>query len=146
MAPKWRRAARSPAPFTSRAGFSNSRLTRTRRRTTRTSSRTRQSSSIAAPAAARRSPANCSRIWATTKSLISAASRTGPTAAAPSKNNDAVLAQKRFFQFSHALVALQGEHLRDRSNLAFDARDTAFAQDAAKHRLHRGDGGADRVI
>ena len=59
-------------------GCWNSAPIRNCRRMTRISPRTRMSFFIAAPAAARRWPASCSRIWATRKSTISAASRIGP--------------------------------------------------------------------
>ena len=48
-------------------------------------SKDKTSFSIAPPAAALRSPASCSRTWATRRSTISAASRIGPKAAARSR-------------------------------------------------------------
>ena len=53
------------------------------------SRRTKTSFCIAARAVARRWPASCSRIWATRKSTISVASRTGPTLVARSKTDGA---------------------------------------------------------
>src|ERR1700735_3268581 len=144
-APRWRQAARSPAPSTSRAACWNSAPILNCRPTTRISPRTRTSFCTAAPAAAPRSPARCSRTSATRRSSTWAASRTGPTLAAQS-TSDGALAQKFLLQLTHACVALEGEHLGDRGDLCLDAGDAAFGEDATESRLHGGYRGAEGVV